>query len=260
MGFLKRNKDVNLEALPIPIKFDVSRMTMFCGYVVDVTNPLITKTNLDRARELFSRLEENMYAFDDQLSIRREFILNALEARIVDKISNRDVLLNYCRNAASDLDKVEELIDAVNTKYGKMPDSEVKYVTGVISQKNRYGFVYGSKPLFEGFFEKVDMGEFRSDEVMMEEFTKLMNSTVSTLRKISHVDSTNAFNLSDRFVNVVTKTVEEYRTPSFKLQTGVQYLNQILGGGFEKKRLYLLLGLTGWKSAPHIGDDVCQTL
>ena len=55
------------------------------------------------------------------------------------------------------------------------------------------------------------------------------------------------FNLFDKSTSnrQISNVIEEKRKPEAMLKTGYHYLNEMLGGGFKKKRVYGFFGITG---------------
>ena len=54
------------------------------------------------------------------------------------------------------------------------------------------------------------------------------------------------FSLEDgNFENCITETYNMITNPSRRLQSGMQGLNEMIGGGFESGRVYMFLGTSG---------------
>jgi len=75
-----------------------------------------------------------------------------------------------------------------------------------------------------------------------EEFTKVTKDIKSARESIEN--SKHDMSLSSNgFINTLGELIKEERNPSMKVKTGIQYLNSMLNGGFEKGRLYCALGV-----------------
>ena len=81
----------------------------------------------------------------------------------------------------------------------------------------------------------------------MQEFEKLVTEIQTKFRR-SRVESLSETNFTLKngiFEEVVRDIHQQLTDPSSRLITGMQGVNELLGGGFESARVYMLLGLTG---------------
>lgn len=239
--FLKR-KDGNYED-KIPIKFSIDTMNMIIAYIISDSD-YITRGSLTNIRKLFRILDERVYEQDYQLIARFRFIKRALRARLDDYIDNPTVVLEYCRsNKYADVD--DEIIEDVANL--KLKATEIKYISSMVSDKLQYAFYFKYKDNLSSLLERLEKGEYESFKRLNKSFKKELTGLLTDIRKVDAVQSSDTtFSLGpELFENVVTQTVKKLQSPTNILRTNIQYLNEMLNGGFEANRMYLFMGLSG---------------
>ena len=75
----------------------------------------------------------------------------------------------------------------------------------------------------------------------LEASVDMMNKDIKSARE-SLEDAKKDMSLSSSsFINVLGDIIDKERNPATKVKTGIQALNQMLNGGFERSRLYCVL-------------------
>ena len=90
--------------------------------------------------------------------------------------------------------------------------------------------------------------DFNARGDIVEEFKKMNSSLTNNFRKMQVADNATdmTFSLRDgQFENAINNTWNTITNPSRRLICGMQGLNEMLGGGFESGRVYMLLGTSG---------------
>ena len=116
----KNNNQSNFSK--IPIKFDISMMNMFIGYIFK-KSVQVTRKSLNNMKRLFDIIDENIYSGNDQMEARFEFIKKALEAKIDKGFENDDIIINYCRSDVTNKYN-EEIINSI-PEYAKINYEEM---------------------------------------------------------------------------------------------------------------------------------------
>ena len=74
--------------------FDIKTLDFYCRYVISA-NQNIRVSGLNLVKELFDKVDPDSYGNDIERINRIEFIKRGLEARLVKKINNRDLIIQY---------------------------------------------------------------------------------------------------------------------------------------------------------------------
>lgn len=227
----------------IPIKFSIDTLNIILGYVIS-NSDMINRGNLINVRKLFDIIDERMYENDYQHIARLKFIKRALKVRLEDYIDNKTIILSSCRTAKYE-DIEDDIIDDV--KDMNLTSNEIKFVTGLVTDKLTYAFLYKYKNNIVNLMERLDNGEYESFRDLSDRIKKEITLLTSEIRRVEQLQSADTlFALTeDLFETVITKTVKQLQAPSNMLITGIQSLNEMLNGGFQSTRFYMLLGLTG---------------
>ena len=86
--------------------FDINTLDFYCRYIVSA-NQNIRVSGLNLVKELFSRVDPSSYGNDIERVKRIEFIKRGLDARLVKKLTNRDMIIQYINGGILD----EPLLD-----------------------------------------------------------------------------------------------------------------------------------------------------
>lgn len=255
---LRRKKEAPNSILPdlskSPIKFDIEELNMISAYVIS-DNRMVTRGCLGNVRKLFDIMDEKLYKNDEQMDARIYFIKRVLDARLGEHIDNINVIKNYCK-AGKYTEIIDDVLYSIEERY-RLDSRSIKYVSNLIAERLTYSFVFSYKSSLSYLVEKIDLNDFESYGELITIVKDVISGLSSEIRKAERKDSDVTFDLSEEnFANVVMETVNKLKAPSNKLVTGIQKLNEILGGGFEKKRVYLFLGITG-KFFACTYSDVC---
>ena len=97
--------------------FDINTLDFYCRYIVSA-NQNIRVSGLNLVKELFSRVDPSSYGNDIERVKRIEFIKRGLDARLVKKLTNRDMIIQYINGGILDeplldTNSMEEISDEV---------------------------------------------------------------------------------------------------------------------------------------------------
>ena len=112
----------------------------------------------------------------------------------------------------------------------------------------RYSFVYDGIDRLQDLCVRFKTSDFNTRGGIIREFEAFLDEMKNNFRKVHIDDNVNdsIFTLrEDSFVNMITDTWNLITSPSRRLITGMQGLNEMIGGGFEAGRTYMLLGTAG---------------
>ena len=228
----------------VPMKFDISMLNMFIGYIFKKNSSNITRKSLSLMHQLFGYIDERVYSNDPQLDARITFINNALDAIIVKGFENDDIILNYCRSDTND--KYNADIIANIPRYTKINYEEIKFINNCVEDRLRHLYILTYKDQIYHTLEKLDSGDFRSYEEINTELINTCTCLINKSRSAKTFDTRNVISLSDEnFDNSFMDIVNNSRNPKRILHTGIRRLNELLSPGLIGGRTYIFLGTPG---------------
>lgn len=205
-------------------------------------------SNVDQLFKLFAVESYN----DDIEKETMVFMIKNITALIMnEKISDSTALMNLLSfegKYESDAMAILERIDGQ-----ELSEKDLQRIDKTISNQLKY------KTLDEKADALMDLlNDFKTDSCdniddsieKIEESIGVINKDLKAAKE-SLNDSKEDMNLSsNNFVSFLDEIIQEERNPATKVKTGIQYLNTMLGQGFERSRLYLACGMAkGGKSA-----------
>ena len=232
------------EGVKIPMKFDLSLLNKFIGYIFKENSSNITRKSLSIMNKLFKVIDESAYIGEPQLEARFEFINNALDAKLDRGFEDRDIIINYCRADISTKEN-NEIIENID-RYTKLNYEEIRFLNDFVSDRLRYYYMKLYIDKFYDCADRLESGEFRSFREINDEFSKLCTDFLTQARRAKTFDSHDEFSLDDEnFENCVMDIVSNLKNPNKMLRTGIQKLNEMLSPALLGGRTYIFMGTPG---------------
>ncbi len=227
--------DLSIETLELMIKFCVSQ------------NSLINFKKLRDMYKLFKMLDKDVYEDDRDIRVRIHVIDMILKCVVDFKITAANIILERMRDGRLG----EEAADVFSTIYTgdcELSNNEVQFVEEFVSDRLKYSFVFIHQGAMEAMLFQLRTQEFESLGKFCREFKELIGivykdlSSITLMNDFAGLDfSTTAESLDGAF----TTSITELGKDSNIIATGIQKLNDMLNGGFQAGRVYLVLGDTG---------------
>ncbi len=237
MSFKKHKNGIE----KFPLKFDITMLNAIIGYSYKNTSQLNRKCLLN-LRNLFDRIDEEIYTGNPKMEARFNFIKKTLEARVVNKFDNMDMVLNYCRPDVED-EYVDEIIDSIGD-YTKLNYDEIKFITKAVEDRLKFMYLFTYKEKIYEAVERMDSGDYSSFEEINTELTGICRDVVQKTREVQTQETVNTFALTDDiFETGIEQMVKSLTEDAKILRTGIQHLNTLLSGGYHSKRLYMFMAL-----------------
>jgi hypothetical protein len=227
---------------------DMDRMIMY----VFTRNANATKKCLVKIRELFSLLDPAMFEDDREMAVRRHMILRLLEGKLDKRIFDMETLAHCVRSGGRYDEDAWDIIMAMDEDGEDLSDDGLVYVEEYVSDRLTFGYVFAATDDLDDKIAELRSGEFDSLCDFNVGFRTVVEELVMNMRVAEQVKKHAALDFTSEKRSLdaaLTKTIAELNRPSRTIKTGIKWLNDSLGGGFESGRCYLFLGLPkGFKS------------
>ena len=245
MAMIQCDRKFNLNNKPddvkFPIKFDIAMLNAMIGYVYKETNQITKKAMLNMNR-LFNKIDDDIYNANTKMYTRIKFIKRSLDGILNGGILNKELLVSYAKNVNDD----EETQDIINNldRYTRLNYDEINYISKCVEDRLKYINVYMYKDKIFDTVEKLDRGDYETLEEINEELVDICKQVVSNHRMLKVMEENDSFSLDqDTFEDNVSRIMKRLKTETYILRTGLQYQNDILGGGYYGGRLYTYMAL-----------------
>ena len=224
----------------IDIGLDSHILEKLCNMVLS-QNKLIRRTQLINIGKLVDMVDPAKYLNDPEKTKMVSFIRKGIEARLGLNLTDKYMIMQHIDGGVISDDVIN--ID----QYQEMNSAEVEFMNNMVSETLHYATVYQSVDKMMDICTRFKAGEFGSKGSIVEEYKAHINWTQNEFRRSRNEDRTEmVFSLSgENFRDCVTETYNRAANPKKKLITGMQGLNELLGGGFESGRIYTFFGLPG---------------
>lgn len=200
--------------------------------------------------KLFNTFLPESYLSDYEKEVR-VFLIKKLAKIILDNnIDSKTSFLNFI-NFDGKYEK--EANEIINNLFELEPsDSEIALIDKLISEQLRYGIVGNKADSLNDLLTSFQTETYDDLESFMVDFSTNIDSIGRSLReaKESIEERQNDVSFADNsFIETIRNIIKEDNQPCTKIKTGIQALNKMFNGGYERARLYIALGLAkGWKS------------
>lgn len=223
------NIDLNLQLLDIMCKMVVSE------------NKRIRRTQLNNLLLFINLIDPQKYINDKDKNERVSFIRKGIEARVIFNLTNKFMIMSHINGGI-----IDDSIVNINIEES-INSAELDWLNNMISQSLKYSHI-------DSYIDTIMQAcaNFRTAEPgkkaeAVKTFETAISGVQNGLRKRRNESSNEMrFSLRDgQFEDCVYETYNEISNPKRKLVTGMQGLNDMLGGGFEATRCYIVFGLPG---------------
>ena len=224
------------------INFDIFTLDTFCVYILQST-VFVRMEHLVNLRKLIRSIDPAVYENDPEKVKRYQFLFKGLEARLDNKINDVKMVLMYINGG------IDYKIDFLNYDKLVLSKDEITYCHRVIAESLQNDFLYeGGIDTLQDLCTRFKATDFANRGFIIRELEKEISSLNSQFRRSKVNDNSldMTFSLEDgKFEAAVTDTWNIITNPSRRLRCGMQGLNELVGGGFESGRVYMLFGTSG---------------
>ena len=233
----------------LPVHTDLDTLDIYCEYLLNDSNKAINFANLTNLYDYVSRMDPKLFMTNDAKMARYEFIRLYLEARIDQGIVTRKMALKYVEdNTENRYMKIihREILNSIEPD--KLKKKDIEFINNMVFAQLNIMFLHGYKSAIVRMIEDLDNGQFGRSPDDCNNAIELFQNLLSELTKAQRRSKQdNRFNLTDanHFKAVMAEAWDRLLSEATYWQTGMQGLNNMLGGGFENGRIYNFIGATG---------------
>ena len=222
----------------LDINLDVRTLDIMCKCLVS-ENQNIRRGQLVNLRNLIYLIKKENYINDPEKVKRINFIKKGIEARLLKNLTNPFCIVSYIYGGIIDGEVVN--LD----EFKGLSNAEVEWVNSMVSESLKYIHVYNNVDKMMAICTKFKSADFGSKSDIVAEFSQAVNDIQNEFRRANNDSQTEImFSLRDEyFEDVMIDTYNTLSSPRRKLITGMQGVNELLGGGFENGRCYMFFGL-----------------
>ena len=223
---------------PVVFGIDDVLMNMFCSYVLS-SNKNVHRYSITNMNKLVNEIDESNFANNQIMLIKFHFLKLALASRTAGL--SGDLII-------SDISRKMDINGLVQDPYflRELNNDEVKYVENTVGQ-------FLNTLTFDSKIDRIlkicngyKQANYIQRDVLLGDFREVIKEAMTEFRRndVNENSSSTRFRLSS--INDSIQDIHDYITnPSYKLVTGMQGMNGLLGGGFQKTRVYCFFGMSG---------------
>lgn len=202
-----------------------------------------------------NRLFNSFYASSVKSDFNKEtrvYLIKQICDIIIDnKINGRENILSYIITDGKYAESSKEVLSVI-VEEETIDENEVAILDKSISYQLKYSYIENRADNIIGMLNtlKAETYEDLNDQIQKIELAvEGMNRELKSSRE-SIEDAKKDLSLSSSgFIGVLGNIIQKERNPSARVKTGLQFMNNMLNGGFERQRVYCALGVAkGWKS------------
>lgn len=221
------------------LHLDNKILDLMCKLVV-TDSQYIKRSSLLNIDKFLNVIDPKEYSEPEKQKLV-SFIRKGLEARLMFNINNPELIIRHINGGILD----DGIVD-VNNFIG-LDASRINWLNEMISTVLKYDYIYTHVDRMLDICTKFKTSDYKAKSAIIAEFENSINDAQNDFRRSRNEAHTEAtFSLIDgEFEDAVVDTYNQISSPRRKLRTGMQGMNELLGGGFESGRVYTFFGLPG---------------
>lgn len=227
---------------PETIDLNVSNriLELMCKMLV-TDNKNVRRSQLINLQNFINIVNPQSYMNDPNKAKMVSFIKKGLEARLMFNLNDPYLIMQHINGGILD----DSIVD-VETFEG-LDGAEINWLNNAISESLKYTHVYKAVDDLIDICTRFKTQDYGSKRDIVNQFEAEINQIQNNFRKSRNESHTEVmFSLNDgAFEDAVYDTYNQLASPRRKLITGMQGMNELLGGGFECGRCYVFFGLPG---------------
>ena len=235
----RKNNKFNVETAKITL--DLTTLNIFCKYILQDSR-FIRMDHLINMRRLLSIIDRSTYENDPEKVKRFNFLYKALDARLNENLTDIELILLHINGG------INFKVDFLDYNNLLMDKSNIMYCHKMVEDLLKYSFFYNEADNMQELITRFKTSDISNRVNIIRDAEHLLDRLKNEFRKTHVEDNVNDvfFSLEEgTFESAVTDTYNMITNPSRRLFSGMQGFNELIGGGFESGRVYMLLGVAG---------------
>ena len=225
----------------ITTNIDIRTLDIICKCIVS-NNTIIKRGHIVNIKNLIELLDPSVYKNDPDKSKRVDFINKGIEARLDYNLNDPYMIVSHIYGGITDTSIVD--LD----KFTGLTNSEITWLNTAVSESLKYSTIEKNIDDLMDVCNRIKSAGFANSKVdLIHEFENKISNIQNEFRRSKNESETDTmFSLRDGyFENIMYDTYNSLSSPRRKLITGMQGMNELIGGGFENGRCYVYFGLPG---------------
>ena len=225
----------------ITTNIDIRTLDIICKCIVS-NNTIIKRGHIVNIKNLMELLDPSVYKNDPDKSKRVDFINKGIEARLDYNLNDPYMIVSHIYGGITDTSVVD--LD----KFTGLTNSEITWLNTAVSESLKYSTIEKNIDDLMDVCNRIKSAGFANSKVdLIHEFENKISNIQNEFRRSKNESETDTmFSLRDGyFENIMYDTYNSLSSPRRKLITGMQGMNELIGGGFENGRCYVYFGLPG---------------
>ena len=220
---------------------DIRTLDIICKCIVS-NNTIIKRGHIVNIKNLMDLLDPSIYKNDPDKAKRVDFINKGIEARLDYNLNDPYMIVSHIYGGITDTSVVD--LD----KFEGLTNSEITWLNTAVSESLKYSTIEKNIDDLMDVCNRIKSAGFANSKVdLVHEFEDKISHIQNEFRRSKNESETDTmFSLRDGyFENIMYDTYNSLSSPRRKLITGMQGMNELIGGGFENGRCYVYFGLPG---------------
>lgn len=225
----------------ITTNIDIRTLDIICKCIVS-NNTIIKRGHIVNIKNLMDLLDPSVYKNDPDKSKRVDFINKGIEARLDYNLNDPYMIVSHIYGGITDTSVID--LD----KFTGLTNSEITWLNTAVSESLKYSTIEKNIDDLMDVCNRIKSAGFANSKVdLIHEFENKISNIQNEFRRSKNESETDTmFSLRDGyFENIMYDTYNSLSSPRRKLITGMQGMNELIGGGFENGRCYVYFGLPG---------------
>ena len=216
-------------------------LELICKMII-TDNKMIRRTQLINIQKYIDKLPSKEFFSDDKIKRYIDFIRRGLDARINFNLTDPSMIMHHINGG---IIMENSIVDLSNFK--GLASNEIAWINEMVSESLAFSSIEGSVDNLLDVCTRFKTRDYNSANSIVGEVKAAVNELQNKFRQSrneNHIDA--MFNLAEgAFQDCIYDVYNQLSNPKRKLLTGMQGLNELLGGGFEAGRVYVFFGLPG---------------
>ena len=238
----KRKSSLRRQQEPTRFNFGLEEMNGFCSYILS-ENISIHHNSLKSLRDLLCNyIDESIFANDQECIIRYRLAKQLLDSKLDKGIDSRAFLVRDVQGI------IGNRFDGLDmNQFRELSNEEVEWIERLIADCCSKAYI--NNHIFEiydatsNYITSINNPLVTNDNInTISTAVENCHQAMRTYAYTDNLDNTLDMNNCD---GVVSDIYKDQSRPVYRLKTGMQGLNGILGGGVENGRVYCFFGLPG---------------